>query len=151
MTEKPFPATGWSISRTFEVQGNSAAPGLDVNSCLQGTEPGQRGWIAKRTAKSTSLPEGNPASLPVTRNRSAAAPPREGAKKVLPRANHPHVFLPRRLLEAAKLFWLKLPKLRGNPGQLRADTLPSWGKTCGKWCFTKCWFSPSPPQSSFRN
>lgn len=125
MMEKSLPATGLGISRMFGVQSNSAAPGLDLNFCLQGTEPGQCGWIAKRTAKSTSLPEGNPASLPVTRNRSSTAPPREGAKKVLPRANHPHVFLPWRLLEAAKLFWLKFSKLKGSPGQLTANTLSS--------------------------
>jgi len=77
-------------------------------SRLRGAELGWRGWIAKRTAKSTASPEGNPASLRVAKNRSATAPQRKGAKKVLPRANHPHVLLPLHLLEPVKPFWLKL-------------------------------------------
>lgn len=71
-------------------------------------------------AKSTSLPEENPVILRATKNRSAKAPQGIDAKKALPRANYPHIFLPLHLLELAEQFWLKLSTRKGNTGQLRA-------------------------------
>lgn len=82
---KALPSPGmkhqWYVGTRRRLSSSSSPALCSHMRCLKGAELGRSGRIVKSTAKSTALPEGNPASLRVTKNRSVTAPQRKGARK----------------------------------------------------------------------